>query len=127
MVKVVCGVIVENDRVLMAQRSAGMEHPFKWEFPGGKMNEGETAEAALKRELQEELRIDIHVTLVLQPVLWKYPDKTVNLQPVLCEWIEGQPQALEHQQLKWCLWHELQELDILDADIAIVNQIERFL
>ncbi|MGB0176693.1 MAG: (deoxy)nucleoside triphosphate pyrophosphohydrolase [Owenweeksia sp.] len=127
MIKVVCGVIVEDKRVLLAQRSENMEHPHKWEFPGGKIKEGETAEAALKRELREELRMDIHVTLAIQPVLWKYPDKTVHLQPVICQWVGGEPRAIEHHQLKWCLWAELKELDILDADIAIVNQIERFL
>ena len=127
MVKVVCGELIENGRVLMARRSAIMEHPLQWEFPGGKIAEGEIEEDALKRELFEELGVNIHVNLALQPVLWKYPDKQVELYPMICERISGTPRPLEHQELRWCSRKELKSLNILDADIAILNQIERLL
>ena len=111
----------------MAQRSAIMEHPLQWEFPGGKIAEGETEAEALKRELFEELGVNIHVNLALQPVLWKYPDKQVELYSMICERISGTPRPLEHQELRWCSRKELKSLNILDADIAILNQIERLL
>ncbi|MEQ9263452.1 MAG: (deoxy)nucleoside triphosphate pyrophosphohydrolase [Owenweeksia sp.] len=127
MIKVVCGVIIDGKKVLLAQRSVQMEHPLKWEFPGGKMENDETPGEALKRELLEELNMNIHVNLVLKPVFWTYPEKEVKLIPLLCKWTGGAILTREHQQLKWCNWNELQNMDVLEADIAIVNEIERFL
>ncbi len=124
MIQVVCGVVVEGKRVLMAQRSAQMEHPLKWEFPGGKVQDHESAAEALERELLEELKLEIYVIRALTEVVWKYPRREVSLQPLLCGIRQGKPRAMEHAAIIWCTFEELQKLDILEADVSIVKQIE---
>ena len=126
-IRVVTAEVRRDDQYLITQRLEKSTLPGLWEFPGGKIAEGEIEEDALKRELFEELGVNIHVNLALQPVLWKYPDKQVELYPMICERISGTPRPLEHQELRWCSRKELKSLNILDADIAILNQIERLL
>lgn len=106
--------------VLLSRRPVGKSHAGLWEFPGGKIEPGEGIEAALKRELGEELGIDAQVGAPLIELPYRYADMSVRLfvREVLA--FSGQPRPLEGQQLRWIPEHELAAMDLLPANAAIV-------
>lgn len=100
-----------------------MSRPGKWEFPGGKLEIGETAEECLIRELQEELAIRVEVIQPLTPTQFNYPDISIQLLPFLVKKLSGEIQLSEHDAYKWVSQSELVQLDWADADIPIVEEI----
>lgn len=106
-----------------------MRHALRWEFPGGKLEEGETPEAALKRELAEELGIGVLIGRPLSACEYRYPQgPAVRLIPFLCSLAEGaQPSPREHGRLIWLPWTELKELDWVEADVPIVHEVMHLL
>lgn len=117
---VVCAIIVREDgTVLACQRGAGGHLAGLWEFPGGKVEEGETPEDALIRELREELAIEVSCERAMTPVDWDYGRGPMRLLPYVCRIIEGEPQALEHAALRWCLAEDLPSLDWAAADVPV--------
>ena len=122
MIKVTCAIIVNADGlVFAAQRSATMSLPLKWEFPGGKIEPGETAEACLIREIKEELHVDVEIVASLPANTHQYPNVTIQLIPFVCRIISGQILLKEHLDLKWLPKDELLALDWAEADVAIVK------
>ena len=124
MMDVVCGVI-ENKvgQFLACLRPAGKHLDGLWEFPGGKVDPGESPAAALARELLEELAVVVEVGVSLSPVIWNYGDRTIRLLPFRCRIIGGQLQALEHQKLLWCLPQDFDDLLWAPADLPILREI----
>ena len=108
--------------MLATQRSAKMDLPFKWEFPGGKVEQGEPAEESLIREIQEELDIGIKIIGNLDPQVHLYSEKAVRLIPFLCEIESGEICLKEHLAFKWLPPHELRDLDWAEADVPVVEQ-----
>src|SRR5258708_1811209 len=100
-IKVVCGIIVKDGKILAAQRSETMSLPLKWEFPGGKLMEGESEDACLKREIQEELKIAIAVKNKLNTSIYDYGSFTIELIPFLAEYITGEIILHEHRAIGW--------------------------
>ncbi len=100
-IHVTCAIIERNNLILTTHRSRTMKMPLKWEFPGGKMDAGETAEACLRRELAEELRITVTIIVRLDPVSHAYGDVTVTLHPFVCKLAAGEPVLVEHAALSW--------------------------
>ena len=128
MINVTCAVIVsQTNQVLVTQRSATMKLPLKWEFPGGKMEYGETPAACLTREIKEELNVDINIGSALQPYAHHYPDFSINLIPFICEIIGGEIALSEHAQYLWLNPTALLNLDWAEADIPIVKNYLTFL
>lgn len=124
MMDVVCGVIGNGEGLYLAcQRPAGKHLGGLWEFPGGKVDPGESPEAALVRELREELAVDVELGASLTPVVWDYAGKTIRLLPFHCTIIGGELQALEHQDLRWCAPAHFGSLDWAEADIPILGEI----
>lgn len=121
MVKVICGIIEKNGLVLITQRSHKMMHPLLWEFPGGKLEPGETEQECLVREISEELGISIKPNLRLQPATYTYPDKTIQLIPYTCAFISGSIHLLEHASHKWIKPNELEAHNWCPADIPIIE------
>lgn len=121
MIKVSCAIIENENEILVAQRGERMSFPLKWEFPGGKIEEGETAEEGIKRELREELSIEIRVKEHLEPVIHHYEKISVELYPMTCELIGGELKAVEHKAIKWVEKHELAHFDWIAADVSIVK------
>jgi 8-oxo-dGTP diphosphatase len=123
MIEVTCAIIENEDgKVLVTQRSATMDLPLKWEFPGGKVEENETTEACLIREIKEELGCDIRVLKALTPHKHAYPDKTILLIPFICEQQETEIRLSEHCAFAWLKPEQLKNLDWADADIAILEE-----
>jgi 8-oxo-dGTP diphosphatase len=129
---VVCAALVNADNeVLLAQRPEGKRLAGKWEFPGGKVEEGESAEAALIRELKEELGITVAQADLES--FWflshAYPEFGFHLlMPVyVCRTWQGEPQALEHAGLIWASPAAMDGLDMIEADAALVGRLRKYL
>jgi 8-oxo-dGTP diphosphatase len=123
MIHVTCAIILNGNRVLVTQRSETMPLPLKWEFPGGKLHEGETEEECIVREIKEELAIDIRIIKKLTSSSYDYGTFSINLIPFLAEYINGEIHLLEHRQAKWLNKEELAHLDWAPADIPILNEL----
>ena len=119
---VACAIIEQNGTALAAQRSAAMSLPLKWEFPGGKIESGETAEECLIRELREELGISVFIGSALTPATHSYPDFTVTLYPYTCRLTGGTVTMYEHHALKWVEPQQMPELDWAAADLPVIRE-----
>jgi 8-oxo-dGTP diphosphatase len=124
-IHVVCAVIEKNGLVLCAQRSEHMALPLKWEFPGGKIEPNEDEEAALQREILEELNASIEIMERMPEHLHAYtPEKEIRLIPYRCTLAVGTTlHAREHAELRWVERHELLALDWAEADVAVVRNL----
>ena len=121
MIEVACAIIIEKEQVLVTQRSESMPHALKWEFPGGKVKEGETPESCIKREIKEELGLKIRVDRLLHATNYRYETHSVKLIPFICKVLEGSIILAEHKSFRWVAMKDLEDLDWLDADVEIVR------
>ena len=130
-VKVVGAVILDKvGRILVAQRpySETSYKSYKWEFPGGKVEENESPKEALIREIREELDCEIIVGNKLTELEYDYPDFKLKMDLFLCHLKEGNlPKAMEHNRIKWISPNEIDTLDWLEADYKILPVIQKHL
>ena len=122
-IQVVCAVIEHDGLILATQRSSSMSLPLKWEFPGGKLEPGESLQDGLLRELQEELGITVRVGQRLASVTHRYPGFTVTLHPFCCDQLSNTITLHEHQASCWLPPARLRELDWAEADWPIINAL----
>lgn len=122
MIDVTCAIIRnEDNEILVVQRGEKTDHPYKWEFPGGKVDEGESNEDSIVREIREELSIDIVICDCLSPVNYDYGKKQIKLIPFICDTLDEMPLLSEHISFKWIPASELEEIDFSEADILVAN------
>lgn len=126
-VHVACAIIERDGLVLSALRSASMNLPLKWEFPGGKMEPGEGREECLKRELVEEMGVEIEVGRALTPATHHYPTFTVTLYPYVCSIVSGEITLHEHSAISWLPAPRMLELDWADADLPVIAEYQQSL
>jgi len=119
-IRVACAVIEDDGKILAAQRSETMSMPLKWEFPGGKLHDGESAEECLARELMEELGVRVRIKRALPPVYHCYDDFAIELIPFVCSLAGGNLLINEHRAIAWRSPHQLTELDWPAADIPVI-------
>jgi len=119
---VACAIIEQDGLVLATQRSATMTLPLKWEFPGGKIETGETPEQALTREVYEELGIIVAINESLESNTHSYPDFTVTLYPFTCRWSGGTMTLHEHNAMLWLTPAQMAGLDWAAADRPIISE-----
>lgn len=122
-VDVVAAVIEKGERIFATQRGYG---DFKggWEFPGGKVEAGETPEQALVREIHEELEATIEVDEYLTTVEYDYPTFHLSMRCYICHVAEGHLELLEHSAAKWLAADELDSVGWLPADVAVVEALK---
>ena len=123
-IEVVAAIIRKGDKIFATQRGYG---DFKdwWEFPGGKMEEGETEQEALVREIKEELSADIHVGKLLDTVEWDYPEFHLTMHCFMCTLSHDAMHLNEHEAAKWLNMTTLHSVKWLPADEALLPVIEK--
>ena len=119
---VICDSMQEKKRIFATARGYG-EFKGQWEFPGGKIESGETAQQALVREIREELATKIKVGDLIDTVEYDYPDFHLSMDCFWCEVIEGQLVLLEAQEARWLTKDELDSVKWLPADLGLVEKI----
>ena len=124
-IKVVAGLILQNDKLLICQRPNFKDHPLKWEFPGGKIKNDETNEEALIREINEELSINIINYEELISYNFNYQDlnKNVFIYFYLVNNFSGKVLNNFHKELKWIEIKDIREYDFLEGDLKIIDHI----
>ena len=120
MIEVVAALIWNENRFLICQRPAHKARALLWEFVGGKVESGETKEQALVRECREELAVTLSVGDVFMDVVHEYPDMTVHLTLFNAAIIEGVPQMLEHNDIRWITTEEISQYEFCPADTEIL-------
>lgn len=122
MLQVTCAIIEHNNKVLICQRATTMMLPLKWEFPGGKIEQDESKEDCLQREIKEELGMIISIGKALTAVDYQYPDFSICLHPFICRWKSSEVLPTEHAQTIWVDPQELLNYDWAEADLPIVRE-----
>ncbi len=123
-IRVVAAIIRQGDQVFATQRGYGSYKDW-WEFPGGKIEKGETPEEALVREIREELDTEISVDGFLTMVEYDYPDFHLIMDCFWCSIKGGHLQLLEHEAAKWLPLNDLRQVNWLPADVYVVDSIEK--
>lgn len=121
--EVVAALIWDNDKFMICQRPAHKARGFLWEFVGGKVEQAETKEQALIRECREELAVTISVGDVFMDAMHEYPDLTVHLTLFNATISVGEPQKLEHNDIKWITPSEITNYEFCPADVEILKKI----
>jgi 8-oxo-dGTP diphosphatase len=124
-VRVAAGVIVRGGRILVCQRRPGDRHPGKWEFPGGKLEPGETPAACIRRELREELGVEVEPGGELWSTRHGYAEIDVELVFLRIESMHGEPRNLCFAEIRWVGVADLASIDFLDADRGFVAAVAR--
>ncbi len=122
---VVAAAIIKDKKVFSAQRGNKGKTAFKWEFPGGKIEPGETPQEALIRELQEELHITVTVQELITQVVDEYEDLVLHIDTYKCTLVSGTPELTEHIAMKWSDKVELDELTFSPADKLTLEKIKK--
>lgn len=127
MINVTCAIIRnEDDEVLIVQQGGATDHPFKWEFPGGKINRGESEEDCIIREIKEELSIAIIIRSRLNPVIHDYGHKQIRLIPFICDTLDDIPFLSEHISFEWIDVNKLKTIDFSQADVFVAENYITF-
>ena len=122
MLDVTCAIILVGNKILVTQRSEKMNLPLKWEFPGGKLEVGESEIDCVQREIKEELNIEIAIIKKLTPRIHTYNGFQINLIPFIAQYVSGAIQLAEHKDYLLMDSDKLTDLDWAEADIPIVNE-----
>ena len=122
-IEVVAAIITHNDQIFATQRGYG-EFKDGWEFPGGKMEPGETPQQALMREIREELDTEIEVGSLVETVEYDYPNFHLTMHCFLCTIRSGELVLKEHEAATWLTRAELDSVDWLPADVKVVEKLK---
>ena len=123
-IRVVAAIIKKGNQVFATQRGYGNYKDW-WEFPGGKIESGETAEQALTREIREELAADISVDDYLTTVEYDYPEFHLSMACYWCSVKDGHLTLLEHEAARWLPLRSLRQVNWLPADVLVIEEIEK--
>ena len=122
-IEVSAGLIFRSGKLLITQRHADAHLGGLWEFPGGKRHEGETFEDCLRRELREELGIEVEIRELLEQITHHYPEKSVHLKFFRCDWLRNEPQALGCNAFVWIEPHQLEQHAFPEADAKLLKKL----
>ena len=123
-IRVVAAVIHKNGMIFATQRGYGAYKDY-WEFPGGKIEPGETPEAALIREIKEELNTTISIERFLTTVEYDYPEFHLSMDCYWCSILEGNLDLIEHESASWLSSNHLHDVNWLPADLQVIERLEQ--
>lgn len=124
MIKVVAAILKKEDKILIAKKREGKPLAGLWEFPGGKIEEGETPEESIIRELMEEMNIKVRVNEYVGESIYDYGDgKIISLKGFTAEIIEGNIKLTDHDEYKWVTLEEIYNYKVAPADISLISKI----
>lgn len=122
-IKVVCGIIYNDNKVLICRRKIELSFGGYWEFPGGKIEKGESHETSLTRELMEELGMIVEIKEHFDTSIYNYGEITIELIAYKCVYIEAKFNLIDHDKIEWVYIKDLINWDFAPADISIVNHL----
>ena len=122
-IKVVAAIIKQEDKILIARRKKGKHLEFKWEYPGGKLENNEEENDALKRELKEEFSIEATIGRYLTESFYEYGSVNINLKAYLVESFSGDFRLIDHDKIEWIKIEEIKKYEFAPADIPINNYL----
>lgn len=123
-IHVSAAIIIKDNKIFVTQRGYG-EFKDWWEFPGGKIEEGETPEECLKREIKEELKADINIDKYLCTVEYDYPNFHLKMECFICSLIDGHLELVEAEDAKFITNDQLDNIDFLPADLLVVKELKK--
>lgn len=123
--EVAAGIIWNGSTLLITRRHDGGHQGGRWEFPGGKRNEGESIAACLQRELREEIGVDVEVGGLWRALTHIYPDRHVSIYFHFCTLVRGTPRAIDVADLRWIPPETLATLDFVEGDIPVLADLIR--
>lgn len=123
-IHVSAAIIIKDNKIFVTQRGYG-EFKDWWEFPGGKIEEGETPEECLKREIKEELKADINIDKYLCTVEYDYPNFHLKMECFICSLIDGHLELVEAEDAKFITKDQLDNIDFLPADLLVVKGLKK--
>lgn len=123
MLIVTAAIIEKDDKILITQRKEGKHGEFLWEFPGGKLEEGEAPEDCIIREIYEELNINIEVIDIFDVVYHRYEKFNLLMLVYMCRYLSGEIKANEVEDFKWIDIKDINKFEFLEADIGVVNKL----
>ena len=124
-IEVAAGLVFRDGQLLITQRRPQDHLGGLWEFPGGKREPQETYEQCLRRELQEELGVDVSVGRLIDEISHTYPEKSVHLKFYRCTLISGEPQPIHCHALAWVTQAQLRDYEFPAADVQLLAMLER--
>lgn len=124
-VAIAVAIVMRGDQVIISQRPEGKALAGYWEFPGGKVEAGERARDCAVREVMEEVGARVKVVSALSRVTQTYDHATVCIEPFVCQWVEGEPRALECAQVKWVGIDELGQYRFPPANDSMIAELKR--
>jgi len=125
MLTVTCAVIINDGKIFIARRNPNQKMGGVWEFPGGKIEKGETTEECIVREIKEEFSIDIRVKKFLGRSFYDYNDFTINLLAYYVEWLSGEMIPVDHDMTAWVDLEEIKEYNLARGDIPFIEIIRK--
>ena len=121
-VTVIAALVEIDNKILIARRKEGDAPSIgKWEFPGGKIEEGETERQAVEREMQEEFGVKVEAQDYITSSIWDYPTRTIEVRLYRCKYIEGDFHLYDHLEIKFVTKEELSDYDFVPADKAFAK------
>jgi mutator protein MutT len=122
-VEVAIALVWNEGRLLVSRRRADAHLGGYWEFPGGKLKTGESAEACAEREVLEEVGVTVRARARRKPIVYEYPDRVVTLTPVDCDWVSGVIALLEVAEARWVERSSLDELEFPPANAPLLREL----
>jgi 8-oxo-dGTP diphosphatase len=122
---VTAAILIVNGRILIAKRRFGDRLPEKWEFPGGKVEKGETPEQCLRREMQEEFQIEVSIGKFLGESIYHYDHGSIRLIAYRTFWENGELIPKAHEDFAWVTVDQLEDFDFAPADLPFVSMLRR--
>ena len=121
MLKVVCAIIIKELKILVTQLPPGSNRALQWEFPGGKINYGESADAAVIREISEELAIEIKICESMTAIIHNDREMDFELIPFICKIQSGEIKLIEHNAMRWVTFETLEKIELSTTDRQLIQ------